>query len=56
MRLPGQCGGCREKRVKDEKKKRVPGEEKSLKDPEGNGEEGEDPQRATPQLSGEGVG
>ena len=56
MRLPGQCGGCREKRVKYKKKKSVPGEEKSLKDPEGNGEEGEDPQRATPQLSGEGVG
>lgn len=56
MRLPGQCGGCREKRVKNEKKKRVPGEEKSLENPEGNGEEGEDPQRATPQWSGEGVG
>lgn len=56
MRFPGQRGGCREKRVKDEIRKRVPGEEKSPKDPEGNGEEGEDQQRAKPQWSGEGVG
>ena len=43
MRFPGQRGGCREKRVKDEIRKRVPGEEKSPKDPEGNGEEGGGP-------------
>ena len=54
MRFPGQRGGCREKRAKDEIRKKVPGEQKSPKDPEGNGEVGRTSREKS--LSGQGWG